>query len=207
MHRRTLRVAAIAVALVVVAGACQSDGDDDGADATIAGTPIEEPGAVTDESDESTTATSESTATAGDDTVGEPDDPTDPTLGSLVLEPADEKNTPPTVLLGEPATETIYEVGSVDAGLTSFVDAATEHLADRLDVAPESIEVLTAVLVTWPDSALGCRQPDRVYAPVLTDGSVIELGAGGLVYRYHSGGDRAPFPCDLPLDPVPPPLS
>ena len=158
---------------------------------------------MTDDTDEPTPAT------AGDDTVDEPEPApeTDPTLDTLVIEPVREKNTPPTVLLGEPSTETIYEVGSVDPGLTSFVDAATEHLADRLDVATESIEVLTAVLVTWPDSALGCRQPDRVYAPVLTDGSVIELGAGDLVYRYHTGGDRTPFPCDLPLDPVPPALS
>ena len=98
---------------------------------------------------------------------------------------------------------TVYEVGTIDRGLAPFVTIATDDLAERVDVAPESIEVLTAVLVAWPDASLGCPEPDRVYATVVTDGSVIELGVDGLVYRYHSGGDRAPFPCDLPLDPVP----
>ena len=74
------------------------------------------------------------------------------------------------------------------------------------EIEPDSIEVLTAVLVTWPDGSLGCPEPDMIYATVLTDGSVIELGVDDLVYRYHSGGDRPPFPCDRPLDPAPEPV-
>jgi hypothetical protein len=43
------------------------------------------------------------------------------------------------------------------------------------------------------------------YAQVPVDGSVIELGHGGRVYRYHTGGSRTtPFLCDQPLTDKPP---
>jgi hypothetical protein len=103
------------------------------------------------------------------------------------------------------ATETVYDVGMIDAGLAPFVAIAVDDLAARLDVPPDSIDVLTAVLVVWPNGALGCPEPGRSYTQVMTDGSVIELGVDGLVYRYHSGGSTTPFPCDRPLDPVPTP--
>jgi len=103
------------------------------------------------------------------------------------------------------ATETVYDVGMIDAGLAPFVAIAVDDLAARLDVAPDSIDVLTAVLVVWPNGALGCPEPGRSYTQVMTDGSVIELGVDGLVYRYHSGGSQRPFACDRPLDPVPSP--
>jgi hypothetical protein len=42
------------------------------------------------------------------------------------------------------------------------------------------------------------------YTQVPVDGSVIELGAGGRVYRYHTGGSTTPFLCDQPLTEKPP---
>jgi len=35
-----------------------------------------------------------------------------------------------------------------------------------------------------------------VYPQVPVDGALIELSAGGKVYRYHSGGSRVPFLCE-----------
>jgi len=206
---RTLGTALPCLSIVLVATACQADGDGAG------GTPIEEPSSVTETADEPSstddTAPGESTSdesTSGDEDAAPPvEDPdeTRPTLVQVTRPPA--KTTLPVATRPlEPATETVYEVGLIDAGLEPFVQLATADLATRLDAAPDSIEVLTAVLVTWPDASLGCPEPDRVYATVLTDGSVIELGIDGLVYRYHSGADRPPFPCDLPLDPVPEPM-
>ena len=43
--------------------------------------------------------------------------------------------------------------------------------------------------------SLGCPEPDRQYATIVTDGAVIELAADGDVYRYHAGGSAGPFLC------------
>jgi hypothetical protein len=206
---RLLRRGVIVVSIALVSTACQSD---DGEDGDVEGTPIEEPSTVTEATDEPQPETTpddganDDSATDETDATTPADEPPAATTTTLVFATQPPVKTTPAAATsppGEPSTETIYEVGSIDTGLAPFVEIAINDLAVRLDVERDSIELLTAVLVTWPDSALGCREPDRVYAPVLTDGSVIELGVDGLVYRYHSGGDRTPFPCDLPLDPVP----
>jgi hypothetical protein len=101
--------------------------------------------------------------------------------------------------------EPAYERGLVDPGMGGLVAKATEDLAARLGISPEDIELLSAVLVTWPDSSLGCPEPGMVYAQLLQDGSVIELGANDRVYRYHTGGSTLePFLCDQPLKNPPP---
>jgi hypothetical protein len=55
--------------------------------------------------------------------------------------------------------------------------------------------VLAAEEVTWPDTSMGCPQPGMAYLQVPQDGMLIRLNAGGRVYAYHSGGNRAPFLC------------
>jgi len=87
----------------------------------------------------------------------------------------------------------------VDPGLQPLVDMAVADLAEKLGVAALSITLEAARLVTWPDSSLGCPQPGMEYLQVLTDGSVIELSAGGTVYEYHTGGNQyVPFLCTTP---------
>jgi hypothetical protein len=60
--------------------------------------------------------------------------------------------------------------------------------------------VLSGELVTWPDAALGCRQPGRNYAQMLTDGARVVLAHGGRTYSYHTGGRTGgtPFLCEHP---------
>jgi len=166
---------------------------------------------TTQSSTEVTVSTTNEAGEPAGDTTDESTAPSEPTAAPPDLAPPttdvfvtsttrpEPKNTP----VNTPATETVYEVGSIDRGLTPFIDEATEHLADRLAVDPGEIEVLTAVLVTWPSAALGCPEPGRSYAQVATDGSVIELGSDGFVYRYHTGGSSGPVACDRPLDPAP----
>ena len=98
----------------------------------------------------------------------------------------------------------MYEQGDIDPGLQPFITMAVDDLAARLDIDPAEITPLSGVLVVWSDSALGCPQPGMQYAQVPVDGSVIELGAGGRVYRYHTGGSTTPFLCDQPLTQKPP---
>lgn len=120
--------------------------------------------------------------------------------------PASTTAAPETTIGGPPegSDTTVYERGDIDEGLRPFITQATDDLAARLAIDTADIEALSAVLVTWPDSSLGCPQPGMQYAQVLTDGSIIELGVGEgddlVVYRYHTGGSSGPFLCDQPLD-------
>lgn len=98
----------------------------------------------------------------------------------------------------------LYEAGDIDRGLQFFIDQAAADLAEHLDVEVTAISTHAAVLVVWPDSSLGCPQPDMSYAQVLTDGSIIELEHDGDIYRYHTGGSRGPFVCEQPIAKTPP---
>lgn len=201
-------------AFVLVGAACQGDGDD---------TTVSDSDTIATPAPESTSPVStEPVATAPASTVADTARPGTTAPGTAASPattveaapvtdpeatvPDDVLTTPPTTRAasGQPATSTLYPEGSIDPGLTPFVEIATVDLSERLGVTAGDIDVLTAVLVTWPDASLGCPEPGQVYAQVLTDGSVIELGVDGAVHRYHSGGSQAPFPCDRPLDPVPP---
>lgn len=85
---------------------------------------------------------------------------------------------------------------SIDPGLQPYIDIAVADLAARLQIAPDDITTLSAVLVVWPDASLGCPKPDMQYAQVQTDGAKIVLRADGSSYDYHAGGDTTPFLCD-----------
>lgn len=80
------------------------------------------------------------------------------------------------------------------------VAAAVDDLAGRLTVAPDSIAVLLAEVVTWPDNSIGCPLRDRQYFDDPVEGTRVHLVARGALYRYHTGGDRTqPFLCDTSL--------
>ena len=68
----------------------------------------------------------------------------------------------------------------------SVVQAAREDLQSRIGVPVGVIEVLSVESVTWPDAGLGCPDPDRLYAQVLTSGYRIVLTVDGHEYVYHS---------------------
>ena len=66
------------------------------------------------------------------------------------------------------------------------VNAAREDLAEKLNVLPRQVEVVTFKRSTWPDSSLGCAQPGETYAENETPGFVIEFKHTGKTYRYHA---------------------
>jgi hypothetical protein len=137
-------------------------------------------------------------ASSGDASATSTESP--PPLSDPSSEPPTTEGNVPT---GTP--EPVYERGMIDPGLAGLVAKATEDLAARLGIFADDIELLAAVLVTWPDSSLGCPEPGMVYAQLIQDGSVIELGANDRVYRYHTGGSTLePFLCDQPLKNPPP---
>jgi hypothetical protein len=87
----------------------------------------------------------------------------------------------------------------------SPTDIASADLATRLDISIDEIEIVSVEEVTWPDGALGCPEPDRMYTQALVNGSRILLRAAGIVHEYHSGRGDDPFYC--PPARVQPPTS
>ncbi|HSN71810.1 MAG TPA: hypothetical protein VLT59_09870 [Steroidobacteraceae bacterium] len=79
--------------------------------------------------------------------------------------------------------------------LQQGADRAMADLAQRLSVPKAEIRLVSARSVDWPSSALGCPQPDRMYATVLTPGYEIVLETRGKQYHYHAGRQGEPFLC------------
>lgn len=81
-------------------------------------------------------------------------------------------------------------------GVTNpFIAQAVADLATHLGIDASQIEVVRMEEVDWPDSSLGCPQPDMNYMQALVNGTFIELRVDAQSYHYHSGGSRAPFLC------------
>jgi hypothetical protein len=57
-------------------------------------------------------------------------------------------------------------------------------------VAEEAVTVASVAATQWPDASLGCPEPGRVYAQVLTRGYAMSLVVEGRRYAYHSDGRR-----------------
>lgn len=157
-------------------------------------------------------------ACADDAGAGTPTPVTTPTQGSVTTpstspspattpatNPQPSKAPPQVGGATTPATGSLYAPGDIDPGLQPWVEDATADLAERLGVVTDAISTIAAVLVTWPDSSLGCPQPGMEYLQVLTDGAVIELEAEGAVYRYHAGEGSGPFLCGTPITSAPAP--
>lgn len=126
----------------------------------------------------------------------------DPT-SDVVAESTTSSATDPTSPDASPSTAGDVSEGSapvssdqIDPGLKPYIDIAVADLAQRLSIDAASIGVTSATLEQWSDSSLGCPQPDRQYAQVSTDGSLIVLAANNKSYRYHAGGSTTPFLCE-----------
>ncbi len=88
---------------------------------------------------------------------------------------------------------------TLEPDLNLIVNQAREDLMARLGVAQDAVEVVLYEAVVWPDAGLGCPQPGMKYKQVPQDGARVVLRAENALYTYHSGGGRAPFLCEQPL--------
>jgi hypothetical protein len=75
---------------------------------------------------------------------------------------------------------------TVDPTAQPAVDAAIAAYAAALGVPEAEVAVVSVTPVTWPDSSLGCGQPDQSYLQVLTPGYRVVLQAGGQRATYHT---------------------
>lgn len=70
--------------------------------------------------------------------------------------------------------------------LATLSEQARQLLAEQIGVTPGEVTMVSAEAVTWPDAALGCPDPEMMYAQVLTPGYRIVLESGGQTYTYHT---------------------
>ena len=75
---------------------------------------------------------------------------------------------------------------SVPSEAEKAVEQAKIDLAQRNGIAKEKIVLIRVDDVDWPDTSLGCPEPDKVYAQVITPGYKILLSNGQEEYEYHS---------------------
>jgi hypothetical protein len=66
------------------------------------------------------------------------------------------------------------------------VEAATRYLAQELNVPPEAVEPSVIEPVDWPDATLGCPEPGKAYAQVVTPGYRMVLEVDGKDYELHT---------------------
>jgi len=70
--------------------------------------------------------------------------------------------------------------------LQSVVETVLADASKQTGLDRESLEVLSAVSVTWPDGSLGCPKPGVMYTQALVPGYRVQIRAGERVLDYHA---------------------
>jgi hypothetical protein len=67
-----------------------------------------------------------------------------------------------------------------------FVALTKKDLASRLQIDAAGITVLKTEVAIWPNAALGCPRPEKVYPVGRVPGFQIWLEANGITYLYNT---------------------
>jgi hypothetical protein len=81
----------------------------------------------------------------------------------------------------------------------ALLDKIRAELATEQGVSAADIKVVSAQAVNWPNGALGCPKPGKMYTQAIVPGYRIELEVGGKRFRYHAGKAGAYKRCDNAL--------
>lgn len=100
-------------------------------------------------------------------------------------------------LPAEPTTTTVPATDSattardpepMEAELTDeMLDAIVRDAAERSEVEPGSVEVVSITEEVFNDSSLGCPRPGEFYSQVITPGYIVIVLAGGAELDYRVG--------------------
>jgi len=64
--------------------------------------------------------------------------------------------------------------------------ASVDFVAGMLGIAPDTLRIATVEAMNWPDAALGCPQPDMIYAAVITPGYRVVLETADARFVVHT---------------------
>ena len=73
--------------------------------------------------------------------------------------------------------------------ITTAINSLSQAVGTSLSIT--DLENWTWSQDLYPDTSLGCPQPDQVYAQVQTAGYTFELTYGGIIYEYRVSADSA----------------
>ncbi len=85
-------------------------------------------------------------------------------------------------------SEELVQIEIEDA-LPRLIERAAEDLVQATGAASDDITVVSTEEVEWIDTSLGCQEPNKMYAQVITPGYKIVLESGGNTFDYHTGAD------------------
>lgn len=92
-------------------------------------------------------------------------------------------------------TVMVIKTQTTEKGRDQAIERARKDLMTKLKITAETIAVVTAEEITWPDTSLGCPKTGMFYAQVLTPGYKIILFAKGKKYDYHAGSGESLILC------------
>ena len=81
---------------------------------------------------------------------------------------------------------------------TAATGAARDEAAKALGVPPNQVTVETVEPVQWRDASLGCAEPGKVFAQVITPGLRIVVSAAGQRHQVHADGNGRAVVCQNP---------
>lgn len=96
-----------------------------------------------------------------------------------------------------PAAPEIVATPVLAPEAAAIAAASVDFAAATLGVAPEALRIIAVEAVNWPDAALGCPQPDMIYAAVITPGYriVLETADGQVVVHTDSRSNGEKIVC------------
>jgi len=78
----------------------------------------------------------------------------------------------------------------------ALLDKIRAELASEQGVAAGDVKVISAEAVNWPNGALGCPKPGRMYTQAIVPGYRIQLEAGGKRFTYNAAARGGYKRCD-----------
>lgn len=118
---------------------------------------------------------------------GDESEPTDDTA-EVAPDPTNESSPTPAneaeSVSSDPSQEAVS--GREPQVATDIVDAILGDAGARPGADAANVQLLNAQPVAWPDRSLGCPEPGRVYAQVMTPGWLVEVQVATTILEYHA---------------------
>jgi hypothetical protein len=74
-----------------------------------------------------------------------------------------------------------------------LVASAREALGRQLNLPPDTLQLRSVDAQVWPDSALGCPDPQSAYMQVLSPGFLLVFSDGSRDYAIHTRESGSPL--------------
>ncbi len=67
-----------------------------------------------------------------------------------------------------------------------LIEKMRADLAQRAGIAASAAKVVRAESIQWPNGAMGCAEPGKMYTQMVVPGYIVEFEHEGKTYSYHA---------------------